>query len=237
VSIRRLGAAIVAVACVVALTAVVRWRSDVELPGQPVASVRGALIERGGVTAEMQESLQHSVLLVRSNGCGSSRQATATVIDHGGRPIGLTNQHVVTGSVAVSVDGMDDAVQVVGRVDGRDAVELDGDELVAGGARAMEVGPRPLLGAQVVVAGYPDGRFRAAAGHVRAIEQRQGYGGTADVLIVDAEAVPGVSGGVVIDVQGRAVGLVAARDPASSDVVAYPIDVIGRATDTAVTPC
>ncbi|MBS1836963.1 MAG: trypsin-like peptidase domain-containing protein [Actinobacteria bacterium] len=224
---RRLGAAIVVAACLVAAGAVSRWRAGEDLPGRPVASVRGALVERGVVAPEVQESLQRSVLLVHSSGCGSERQATATVLDEGGRSIGLTNQHVVAGSVDVSVEGLEDPVGVLGTVDGRDAARLDGDELAAGGARALATGPRPLLGAQVVVAGYPGGRFRAVTGHVRAIEARQGYGGSSDVLIVDVEAVPGVSGGVVLDVQGRAVGLVVARDPSSSDVVAYPLDVIG----------
>ena len=88
-----------------------------------------------------------------------------------------------------------------------------------GGAEPLEAGPRPVLGSRVMVAGYPDGRFLAAPGTVRSVEARQGYGATTEVMVVDVDAVPGISGGVVIDITGRAVGLIAASDPVTHDVV------------------
>lgn len=209
------------------------WRADGGLPGQPVANVQGAVLERGSLVPDVREALQRSVLRLHSEGCGSQRQATVTVLQLGERTVGLTNVHAVLGTDHVAVDGVGGEVAVDGRVDGRDVAELDGDELLAGGARPIAVGPRPVLGAQVVVAGYPAGSFRAVTGHVRAVEQRQGYGGVTDVLVLDVEAVPGISGGVVVDVEGRAVGLVAARDPVTHDVVAYPLDVIGIARTSA----
>lgn len=220
---------VVTAAVAAAVMGLTWWSADGVLPGQPVANVQGAVLERGALVPDAKEALQRSVLRLHSEGCGSQRQATVTVVQRGGRTVGLTNQHAVLGTDQVVVDGVGGEVAVDGRVDGRDVAELDGDELLAGGARPMAVGPRPVLGAQVVVAGYPAGSFRAVTGHVRAVEQRQGYGGVADVLVLDVEAVPGISGGVVVDIQGRAVALVAARDPATHDVVAYPLDVIGLA--------
>lgn len=226
-----------AATAIVGTGAVVVWRGAERAPGLPVASVRGAVVERSGAAPEVLQALQRSVLLVRSEGCGADRQATAVLLDDGRRRFGLTNQHVVAGSSEVSVRDTDDTVAVRGRIDGRDAVELDGDGLEAAGAEPLSVGAPPVLGAGVVVAGYPAGTFRALSGHVRAMERREGYGGNADVMIVDVQAVPGISGGVVVDVTGRAVGLVAARDPLTGDVVAYPIGALGPATDGAMVGC
>ncbi|UDY34270.1 S1 family peptidase [Dermatobacter hominis] len=235
---RRLGAAVLAAALLCAAAGLAAWwRADARTTaGQPVASVAGAVLEREA-SPEVEAALQRAVRLVRASGCGVERQATATVVERGGRTVGLTNQHVVAGAAEVAVDGADRIVLVRGLVDGRDAVELDGEALLDGGAEPLAAGPRPIVGARVVVAGYPDGRFAARTGTVRAVESRQGYGGTADVLLIDVEAVPGISGGVVVDAAGRAVGLVAARDPVTHEVVAYPLDVIGRATDHATAPC
>ena len=67
---------------------------------------------------------------------------------------------------------------------------------------------------------------------VRSSELRSGYGGTAQVLLIDAPAEGGLSGGTVVDADtGDVVGLVAARDPSTGDVVAYPLhEVLGRST-------
>jgi len=77
----------------------------------------------------------------------------------------------------------------------------------------------------------------ARAGHVVSVERRHGYGGTVDMLIVDVEAIPGISGGVVVDTEGRAVGLVAARDPETGDTVAYPLETVEGRTRPADSSC
>jgi len=245
---RRLGAAVLAVVVLgAALGLAAWWTTGPDAPsGQPVASVAGAVLDRDVPSPEVQAQLRRSVRLVHAEGCGVERQATVTVLDRGGRTVGLTNQHVVAGASEVSVDGVDGVdgvagvagqIEVRGPVLDRDAAELDGDSLLAGGGAALRVGHRPSNGASVVVAGYPNGHFLAAAGTVRSIEQRQGYGATTDVIVIDAQAVPGISGGVVLDVTGAAIGLVAARDPVTGDVVAYPLDVIGPALDSGTVSC
>lgn len=234
---RRLGAAILAAAVLVGAGALGVWRSGRGAPGLPVASVRGDVLVRSDAPTGVVEALARSVVEVRAVGCGMRRQATAVLLDDGQRSVGLTNQHVVAGSAEVTVQGVDDTVAVRGRIEGRDAVELDPDELRSAGAAPLRVGRPPSVGAGVTVAGFPGGSFRAMSGHVRAVERREGYGGSAEVLIVDVEAVPGISGGVVVDVTGRAVGLVAARDPLTGDVVAYPLSTLGPATVGTMAGC
>lgn len=224
-------------AAIVGAGVLIVWRGAERVSGLSVASVRGAVVERGSAAPEVVEALERSVLLVHSVGCGAERQATAVLLDDGRRRFGLTNQHVVAGSHDVLVRDTDDTVAVRGLIEGRDAAELEGDGLEATGAVPLPVGSPPMLGAGVVVAGYPAGAFSAVNGHVRAIERREGYGASADVMIVDVQAVPGISGGVVVDVTGRAVGLVAARDPVTGDVVAYPIGALGPASDGAMVGC
>lgn len=213
------------------------WQSDDRAPGVPVASVAGATLERGPADPGLAESLQRSVRSVRASGCGIDRQATVTLVDGDDGPTGLTNQHVVAGSSDLVVDGVQDRVDLAGHVDGRDAAIVDGDDLADGGLEPLESGPRPIVGAQVVVAGYPGGVFEATVGHVRAVEVRQGYGGSGDVMLIDVAATPGVSGGVVVDSDGRAVGLVAARDPSTGEVVAYPLDELDGPVQDTTTPC
>ena len=174
---------------------------------------------------------------MRATGCGAERQATVTLVGGDDGDTGLTNQHVVAGASELSVEGAGERADVTGHVDGRDAAIVDGDDLVDAGLEPLATGPRPIVGAQVVVAGYPGGRFEATVGHVRSVEVRQGYGGSGDVMVIDVVASPGVSGGVVVDVEGRAVGLVAARDPSTGEVVAYPLDELDGSVQGTTTPC
>ncbi|MCB0953869.1 MAG: trypsin-like peptidase domain-containing protein, partial [Microthrixaceae bacterium] len=75
---------------------------------------------------------------------------------------------------------------------------------------------------EVYTAGFPGGSWKIQQGHVTAVEQRHGWGGDGPVLVVDVPAIEGTSGGVVVDSSGRAVGLIAARDPRTGYTVAYP---------------
>ena len=244
VAIRRLGAGVVA-ACLVVVAAsigVARWLVDARVPDSfPVASVEGAQLERRPtLDPGLAASVQESVVRVEATGCGERRQGSATLVDASGRLRAVTNQHVVAGArVASFLDpgGTEHSVDVRSRVLERDAARLDAAELSDAGVPALPVGPQPVVGSGVVVAGYPGGQFRAEAGRVVAVDRRHGYGGTVDMLIVDVEAIPGISGGVVVDGEGRAVALVAARDPATGHTVAYPIDQVLGATGPGAPGC
>jgi putative serine protease PepD len=240
---RRLGAGVAAIVLfgVAAGAAIWRTTEDRGLGAQPVASVAGVQLERDAtVDAELSQRLRASVVRVEATGCGVRRQATATVFDSTSGPRAVTNQHVVEGTTTVDSwdpSGAEVTLGVRRRVSGRDAALLDADALLGAGVEPLAVGPRPIVGSGVVVAGFPGGGFEARAGHVTAVERRQGFGGTVDMLIVDVEAIPGISGGVVVDGQGRAVGVVAARDPETGSTVAYPLDTIRGATRAADTTC
>jgi S1-C subfamily serine protease len=226
-AVRRLGAAFAVTLVAAGVTAGAAWWT-LQRPaagGRPVASVAGATLERSAELAEVDQRVRPSIHRVETTACGVNRQGTASAVEWDGRVRVLTNRHVVAGSSTADVvrgDGTVGELEVAGRVDRRDAAVLSGDT-----GPALPIGPRPIVGASVAVVGYPGGSYRVEAGSVVSVERRQGYGGTTDMLIVDVEAVPGVSGGLVVDADGRAVGLVAARDPESHFTVAYPIDAVG----------
>ena len=189
-------------------------------PPAPSAEVAGRTLDRD------------ATVRVEAFGCGERRSATATVVGPPGAETVLTNAHVVRGSGTVEVhrdDGTIVTASVRGAVDGRDAavLRLDGDVPAAPSVSSRSVG----VGDEVVVTGFPGGERIEVTARVRSSELRSGYGGTSPVLLIDADAEGGLSGGTVLDATtGDVVGLIAARDPASGDAVAYPIrEVLDRA--------
>jgi len=210
-----------------------------EAPPAPEAQVAGATEVRPGVTADLEARLRGAVFELRSSACGFDRQGTVSLVDLGGGPMALTNRHVVAGASSAQVvvsDGSLLDVPVAGAVRGRDAASLDAAG-IGGATAALAAAPTPLVGDEVVVAGFPDGRFVADAGRVVAVEQRADDGGDVTVLLVDVPAAGGVSGGVVVDTAGRAVGLVAASDPDSGYAVAYPFTVLAAPLEDDLPGC
>jgi S1-C subfamily serine protease len=238
---RRLGAGL-AVATTFALAVgivagTVAWRTAVwrAQQAQPVASVQGLQADRADtVDPGLAGSVRSSLALIDSEGCGERRQGTTTLVEDEDGPMALTNQHVVLGTDEAELaarSGEVVEVPVRERVTDRDAVHLDPAALLDDGVTPLPIGPRPIVGAVVMVAGFPGGGYQASVGHVERVERRHGYGGTVDMLIIDVEATPGISGGVVVDSSGRAVGLVAARDPETGDTVAYPLDTLSGSSE------
>lgn len=205
----------------------------------PEAQVEGAQLRRGddGDVAPSHR-LGAGVVLVEASGCGERRQASATVVQSSAGELILTNAHVVRGSGTVTVQAGDGTIwtaRVVGVIAGRDAAVLRVDDLTS--LDAMPVAPTPGPGAPVAVVGYPAGRPEVRTGQVASIERRSGYGGSTDMLVVDTPTTDGQSGGAVLDPSGRAIGLVAARDPGSGDTVAYPIDALLDGTLAPIPTC
>lgn len=201
------------------------------LPSAPGAEVAGATEERPTVDAALEQRLRSTVLSVTSQGCGFDRQGTVSLVDLAGSPLALSNRHVLAGATDAVVtlpDGDSVDVRVGGSVPGRDAAVLDPQDALAAGlvATTLPVGPAPEVGAEVVVAGHPGGVFSAVPGRVTSVEDRVDDGGTVQVVVVDVPTEEGSSGGVVVDASGRAVGLVAARDPDSGSAVAYPFSAL-----------
>lgn len=201
------------------------------LPSAPEAEVAGATEQRPTVDAALLTRLRSTVLPVNSQGCGFDRQGTVSLVDLAGSPLAVSNRHVLAGATDAVVtlpDGELVSVRVGGTVPDRDAAVLDPQDAVSSGlvSETLQVGPAPQEGDEVVVAGHPGGVFAASSGRVLAVEDRVDDGGTVRVLVVDVPTEEGSSGGVVVDASGRAVGLVAARDPETGSAVAYPFSAL-----------
>ena len=211
-------------------------------PLAPSAEVAGETLERRPVDPSLEQRLRAAVLESTSTGCGFDRQGTVTMVDLDGTEVGLTNRHVVAGASETTLTGPNGATATspVGDVvPQRDAatVVVRPSDIRALGAAVLEPGLAAAVDDQVVVAGFPDGVFSARAGRVVARERRTDLGGVTDVLVIDVPAAEGISGGVVVDSAGRAVGLVAARDPETGFTVAYPLDVVRDATEAGPPAC
>lgn len=190
------------------------------------AAVAGAVVERS-VDGRV-EAAAGSVLRIDATGCGAQLQGSATFVrDSSGRELLLTNAHVVRGaeSVRALLPGGDRVeLSVLGALDGKDAAVLDPEPLRRSGPDPADQGVRVDTGDPVTVAGHPNGELRVQDAAVVDVQRRAGWGSASDVLLVDAQAQGGHSGGAVLDTSGRVVGLIAARDPGTGRVVAYRID-------------
>lgn len=195
----------------------------------PVAEVAGASLDRSAAAPPaVADAARGAVVEVRARGCGARRQASAVVtLDRDGRPVVLTNRHVVKGASRVQVvlpGGRTEEVAVLGGLAGRDAALLDPTPLLAGGVEPLEPGAPAGVGDAVVVAGHPAGEFRVDATVVADAQRRAAYGGSSEVLLAASAAEGGHSGGAVLDGEGALVGLVAARDPGTGRAVAYRLE-------------
>lgn len=195
--------------------------------------VAGASVERLGMVPDaVTAAASAAVLEVHAEGCGSRRQASATLVaDPGGDVRLLTNAHVVRGASSVRAvlpDGDSVELDVLGALVDRDAALLDTEPLHDRSALAARASAsQDAMGTAVVVAGHPAGAFRLVATTVVDVQRRAGYGGVTDVLLADTPAEGGHSGGALLDASGAVVGLVAARDPSTGRVVAYDLDDLG----------
>jgi S1-C subfamily serine protease len=204
------------------------WSPDAA-SGAPV-QVAGISVERGAVqsgSAAVERVAASAVVEVHVDGCGVRRQGSATLIRRSsGEVLLLTNAHVVRGATRVTVDlpgGASTGSDVMGALSGRDAALLDPEPLLEAGLEPAVQGVGVTGGSPVAVAGFPAGTFDVRSAAVVDVQRRAGYGGATDVLLVGTTAVGGHSGGALLAPDGSLVGVVAARDPSTRDVVAYPI--------------
>lgn len=194
----------------------------------------------------LEDRLSYSVMRADVVACGVHRQGTVTLLDTvdpaavpsaqdsavGGPGAGsshtlVTNAHVVQGAQSATLSGARLGVHegsVDAYVENRDAATLALPPDVAAAADGLEPAPMPTEGDRVLLAGFPEGRWTVQDARVESIELRSGWGATSEVMVLDVPIEQGISGGVVVDVWGRAVGLIAARDPGTGHAVAYPME-------------
>jgi S1-C subfamily serine protease len=218
------------------------WLAPTGASATAPVEVAGVSVERrGGMTPEVVESASSTVVHVEASGCGGGRQGSATFVrDESGREVLLTNAHVVRGASSVSVvlgDGERVELSVLGGLVGKDAALLDPEPLRRAGVTPASQGGEVVRADVVAVVGHPAGEFRFDDAAVVDVQRRTGYGSSSEVLLVGAPVEGGHSGGAVMDPQGRVVGLVAARDPATGRAVAYRIDELLSAAEGARPGC
>ncbi|MCB1270050.1 MAG: serine protease [Microthrixaceae bacterium] len=200
----------------------------------PVAEVLGISVERGGTPARrspvaLRNSVESSVMLVEAVACGVRRQGTVTLLATGEGPVGLTNAHVVRGAREVTLSGAGLGV-VVAPVDEYlghgDAALLDVSGTPGAEGAGLPSGPRPSVGDEVTLAGFPGGAWSTSTGEVLGWSRLALGGSPVDVFTVDVPVERGASGGVVVDTSGAAIGLVTERDPRTGAAVVQPIDLL-----------
>ena len=183
-------------------------------PNLPSAQPLPASIDTPGVTRAEQ-----SVVKVSSLGCGG-------IVTGSGYPIGngfvVTNAHVVSGTTSHSIITPGNATlraSVVYFDPDRDVAVL---RVADYNAPALVVGPAGA-GTQGAVIGYPGGGAeKVVAAVVDGSVAAQGYDlyhqhlVTRQIYVIQATVRPGNSGGPLVDLQGRVLGMVfatSASDP------------------------
>lgn len=176
------------------------------------------------------------VLLVETTSTTGEGAGTGMVLTDAG--LALTNYHVVEGSSEVQVTLADTGQSYTATVLGRDAThdvavlqiqEASGLETVSVETDATDVG------GQVAAIGNGSGQgyLTAVGGTLTAADADISVStGTAsesltDLLVTDADVVPGYSGGPLVDAEGQVIGMTSAasdgRDSAQVDGYAIPI--------------
>ena len=189
---------------------------------------------------ELEDRLSRSVMRADVVACGVQRQGTVTLLDPDGGDSShtlFTNAHVVQGADSATLSGARLGVHrgsVDTYVENRDAATLELPPEVADTPSGLGTGPLPAEGDRVLLAGFPGGRWTVLDARVDSVELRRGWGATSRVMVLDAPIEQGISGGVVVDLRGRAVGLISARDPGTGYAVAYPVEeLLGSAPGAA----
>jgi len=157
-----------------------------------------------------------AVVRLRSHGSMSQGQGSCFFIkSKTGRNMIVTNKHVVWGAEQVSVersDGVTDTATVIGSDAAIDLALLQPGSNSAPKTLDLASGAEPLPGDWLISMGSPGGVFNAASAGIvsaRGTLQSSALSGErlVDYLFTDAKIGPGSSGGAVVDLQARLVGM------------------------------
>ncbi len=169
---------------------------------------------------------QEVTVRIRTLGCRQFGVGSGFVLPGG---IVVTNRHVVDEPREVTVntwDGRTIEAEVTG-------VAVDSDLAIlrladARGLPDAQLRSDPVeRGEPIVAVGYPGGGpSTVSPGTVRGLVDGELLGEPADVILIDAEIRPGNSGGPVLDMEGRVIGVVFALDAASGYGLAVPVQTL-----------
>lgn len=220
--------------------------SDVETPVEAPKPASSALapadevaaLSAPGVDARQRRRAREMTVRIRATGCGELATGSGFVI--GDRLI-VTNRHVVDGAGAVSIntwDGrsVDATVQGVDLSDDIAVMRVD-RELPAS---AQLADADPGMGDEVTAVGFPLGGRQALSSGTVVDYARLDTGDGPRIMRVSAEIWPGSSGGPLVDLQGRVVGVVFALERATDYGLAIPVsdlrDALAQGTTWAASP-
>lgn len=209
-------------------------------PGPPLSAATIATLPAPNGTPAALAEARKFVFRVRNVSC----LATGTAFAYGGAIV--TNRHVAAGADRLELstwDGTDFDAGVDGHADGADLARL-GAVLPSGTAPAATTAglADPGVGAEVFVAGYPEGdQLTAVGGSVVGVTTDPSSGVSGPILEITNRILPGNSGSPLLDDRGRVVGVVFAFDTATGDGLAMPLRTLsaflaGR-PDGAPLPC
>ncbi|MCP5026613.1 MAG: trypsin-like peptidase domain-containing protein [Actinomycetia bacterium] len=173
-------------------------------------------------------AIRAAAFRVDTRGCGRFGGGTAVATTEGV----LTNRHVAEAASVLTVAG----VSATGRslADGMDAA-LIGMAAPWSGPELELADVLPAEGVEVLVAGYPGGGpLEVARGRVLSHSDQEYWGGgSGPLLIVDVQVSPGWSGGPVVDLDGRMVGIVRGSETSTGVTVVEPSTALLEWLDTA----
>ena len=133
----------------------------------------------------------------------------------------VTNNHVIDGATSISVlmhDGVKYPAELVGRDPSSDLAVL---KIEAGNLSYLTLGNSDKLqvGEQVAAIGNPLGEFANSmtVGYISALDREINIDGTARIMLqTDAAVNSGNSGGPLLDMKGRVIGIVTAKSSGSN---------------------
>lgn len=194
-----------------------------------IRAASDAVIDALGEDADLAASFR----LVRSVDCvGRATSGSAFALEVAGRPVLVTNRHVVDQARSTVVQPLDagSATQVTGvrlaAIADVAVLEVADDAIPP----PLRSGPAAGVGQSVISVGFPGGRPTFREGRVDRAEVER--------LVLGLEVAGGASGSPVLDEQGRVVGQVFART-SDGRGLATPVALLEAAVAEAVpvTPC
>ncbi|NTW38823.1 MAG: trypsin-like peptidase domain-containing protein [Cellulomonadaceae bacterium] len=221
---------VVALACCSALAGCAAVEDFPRMPGPvvtdlvptdlPVATPSSA----GNLSPDGFAAAQRMAVRIRNVGCGSLSTGSGFAID---ATTLITNRHVVADSAELQVstyDGRDIDVTATSTADLADlAVVRTTEDLPSFPELAAA---DPVLGDAITVVGYPQGgALTLTTGQVIGTTTDPLNENLGEVLVADAQVEPGSSGSAVLDVDGRVVGVVYAKN-ASDQSFIVPVSTL-----------
>lgn len=208
-------------------------------PAAPITSQTSTLAAFSDELAGVVERAARSIVTVAAR---PRQSATGILWNAGQETIVLTADHVVEKEDDITIllpDGREAKAQLIGRDPGTDvaALRLSGVELGAG-AQAATPGESLRSGQPVLAIGRPgrDGA-RVSFGVVSAIDgpRRSWQGGEIEGIIYpDVTLYPGFSGGPLVDLSGRVVGMNSSHLTRQNSS-ALPVATLQRVASTLLT--